>query len=119
MQGTEGGMDPLKVVETFGAAWADHDLDAALAMVTDDCLFDSTGPAPDGIPHVGPEAIRAAWQPIFDDPSSTFEEEEIFAVDGRVVQRWRYRWDGGTIRGVDVFRIRDGKVAEKISYVKG
>ena len=64
MQGTEGGMDPLKVVETFGAAWADHDLDAALAMVTDDCLFDSTGPAPDGIPHVGPEAIRAA-------PSST------------------------------------------------
>ena len=28
-------MDPLKVVEAFGAAWADHDLDAALAMVSD------------------------------------------------------------------------------------
>ncbi|MBS1243923.1 MAG: hypothetical protein H6R41_460, partial [Deltaproteobacteria bacterium] len=23
------------------------------------------------------------------------------------------------IRGVDVFRVRDGKVAEKLSYVKG
>ena len=114
-----GETDPLDVVARFGAAWAAHDLDAALAMLTDDCLFDGTGPAPDGTPHVGPEAIRAAWQPIFGDPSSSFEEEETFAAGDRVVQRWRYRWDGGTVRGVDVFRIRDGKVAEKISYVKG
>ena len=112
-------IDPLKVVETFGAAWAAHDLDAALAMVTDDCLFDATGPAPDGVAHVGPDAIRSAWQPIFDDQASSFDEEEIFAAGDRVVQRWRYRWDSGSIRGVDVFRIRDGKVAEKISYVKG
>jgi hypothetical protein len=38
--------------------------------------------------------------------------------------RWLYRWvdaDGkdGHIRGVDVFRVRDGKVAEKLAYVKG
>lgn len=114
-----GETDPLKVVAAFGAAWAAHDLDAALAMLTDDCLFDATGPAPDGTPSVGPQAIRAAWQPIFDDLSSSFEEEETFAAGDRVVQRWRYRWDGGSVRGVDVFRIRDGKVAEKISYVKG
>jgi hypothetical protein len=25
----------------------------------------------------------------------------------------------GSVRGVDVFRVRDGKVAEKLSYVKG
>lgn len=111
--------DPLDVVARFGAAWAAHDLDAALALVTDDCLFDATGPAPDGVPHVGPEALRAAWRGIFDDASSSFEEEETFAAGDRVVQRWRYRWGGGSIRGVDVFRIRDGRVAEKISYVKG
>jgi len=39
------------------------------------------------------------------------------------VVRWIYRWvrDGqeGHVRGVDVFRVRDGKVAEKLSYVKG
>ena len=54
-------MDPIKVVEAFGAAWADHDLDAALAMVTDDCVFDATGPAPDGTRCVGVDAIRAVW----------------------------------------------------------
>jgi ketosteroid isomerase-like protein len=112
-------MDPLKVVQSFGEAWAGHDLDAALAMVTDDCVFDATGPAPDGVRHVGPDAIRAAWQPIFEDVASTFEEEEIFAAGDRVVQRWRYNWEGGHVRGVDVFLIRDGLVAEKLSYVKG
>ena len=31
----------------------------------------------------------------------------------RVVQRWRYSFDGGKhVRGVDLFRVRDGKVAE-------
>jgi hypothetical protein len=25
----------------------------------------------------------------------------------------------GRVRGVDVFRVRDGKVCEKLSYVKG
>jgi ketosteroid isomerase-like protein len=112
-------MSPLEVVEKFGAAWGAHDLDGALAMVTDDCVFDATGPAPDGVRHVGPDAIRKAWQGIFDDTASLFEAEETFAADDRVVQLWRYTWDGGHIRGVDVFRMRDGKVAEKFSYVKG
>jgi len=35
------------------------------------------------------------------------------------VQRWRYDWDGGHVRGVDLFMVRDGRIAEKRSYVKG
>lgn len=112
-------MDPLEVVDAFGVAWADHDLDAAMRMVTDDCVFDNTDPAPDGTRYVGRDAIRQAWQPIFDDLSAKFDAEETFAAGDRVVQRWRYTWDGGHVRGVDLFRVRDGKVAEKLSYVKG
>ena len=110
---------PTDVVEAFGAAWAAHDLEAAIAFVTDDCVFDATGPAPDGVRHVGPAAIRQAWQAIFDDVGSKFEAEETFAAGDRVVQLWRYSWDGGHVRGVDVFKVRDGKVSEKLSYVKG
>jgi len=112
-------MDPLTVVKVFGAAWSDHDLDATLALITDDCVFEATGPAPDGVRHVGRDAVRTAWQAIFADHASRFEEEETIAAGDRVVQRWRYSWDGGHVRGVDVFRIRDGKVAEKLAYVKG
>src|SRR3954454_23780219 len=112
-------MTSLDVVQRFGTAWGAHDLDATLALVTDDCVFDATGPAPDGARAVGKDAIRAAWQAIFDDTASTFEEEELFEAGDRVVQRWRYSWDGGHIRGVDLFRVRDGLVCEKFSYVKG
>jgi len=52
-----------------------------------------------------------------------FETEEAFAAGDRAVVRWRFTWgragDGGHVRGVDVFRVRDGKVAEKLAYVKG
>ena len=41
-------MNEIEVIAAFGAAWAAHDLDAALVLVTDDCIFDATGPAPDG-----------------------------------------------------------------------
>jgi ketosteroid isomerase-like protein len=115
----EEALNRVEVVEAFGAAWAAHDLDAALAIVTDDCVFDATGPAPDGVRYVGHDAIRKAWQAIFDDRASGFEPEETFAAGDRVVQRWRYTWDGGHIRGVDLFRVRDDKIAEKLSYVKG
>lgn len=110
---------PTDVVEAFAAAWAAHDLEKALAFVTEDCVFDATGPAPDGMRHVGPSAIRKAWQAIFDDSSSKFETEETFAAADRVVQLWRYSWDGGHVRGVDIFKVREGKVAGKLSYVKG
>ena len=112
-------MSSLDVVEAFGAAWAAHDLDAALALVTDDCVFDATGPAPDGARHVGPAAIRDAWEAIFAESASQFEAEETFGAGDRVVQLWRYSWDGGHVRGVDIFTVRDGKVAQKLSYVKG
>jgi hypothetical protein len=36
-----------------------------------------------------------------------------------VVQRWRYDWAGGHVRGIDVFTVSGGKVTEKLAYVKG
>jgi hypothetical protein len=87
--------------------------------VTDDCVFESTGPAPDGARHVGRDDVRRAWQPIFADATSVFEIEEVIVLGDRVTQRWRYSWTGGHVRGVDLFTVRDGLVAVKCSYVKG
>jgi uncharacterized protein (TIGR02246 family) len=107
------------LLDRFNRAWGDHDLDAALALCTDDCAFESTGPAPDGERHEGKDAVRAAWKPIFDDVRANFETEDAFLAGDRYAQLWRYDWGDGHVRGVDVFRLRDGKVAEKLSYVKG
>jgi len=111
--------ETLRVVEEFNRAWGDHDLERALSLVTDDCVFDNTSPAPDGALCRGRDEIAAAWTGIFGNPQSRFDVEETFVAGDRVVQRWRYTWGEGHVRGVDVMRVRDGKVAEKLSYVKG
>jgi uncharacterized protein (TIGR02246 family) len=115
-------MDPDAIrdlVDAFNAAWGAHDLDAALALITDDCLFDSTGPAPDGTAHKGRDAVRAAWAPIFADAAASFTTEDAFVADDRWVQTWRYDFAGGHIRGIDVIEVRDGRISAKLSYVKG
>ena len=116
--------DARAVVERFNRAFADHDVDAVMALMTDDCVFEDTRPAPSGTRHEGADAVRRAWEDLFRrSPRARFDEEELFACGDRCVVRWRYRWvrDGkeGSVRGVDVFRVRDGRVAEKLSYVKG
>src|SRR6476619_4627238 len=113
-------MEPAAIralVDEFNAAWGD--LDAALALVTDDCLFDATGPAPDGTAHRGKEAVRAAWAPIFADAAASFTTEDAFVADDRWVQTWRYDFADGHIRGIDVIEVRDGLFSAKLSYVKG
>lgn len=111
--------DAHAAVERFNAAWNAHDLDAALALTSPDCVFESTSPAPDGERAVGRAAVAAAWEPIFADVSSRFTTEEVFVAGDRAVQRWRYDWTGGHVRGVDVITVRDGLVTAKLAYVKG
>jgi ketosteroid isomerase-like protein len=111
--------DALAVVERFNQAWNSHDLPTALGLTTDDCIFEATGPAPDGGRAQGRTELDAAWQPIFADTTSRFTTEEVFSAGDRVVVRWRYDWADGHVRGVDVIKVHDGLVAEKLAYVKG
>lgn len=53
--------DVRRLIDEFNAAWNDHDLEATVALVSDDFVFDSTGPAPDGERFVGPDGARRAW----------------------------------------------------------
>lgn len=110
----------MATIERFNEAFNRHDVDAVMALFTDDCVFENTSPAPDGERHEGQAAVRAFWERFFDaSPKAHFETEDIFAAGDRACVRWRYDWDDGHVRGVDVFRVRDGKVAAKLSYVKG
>ena len=97
-----------------------RDLDALGDLITDDCVFDTTSPAPDGTRHVGRQAVLDAFRAFFvGSPSPHFEVEEMFGAGDRVVVRWLYTWADGHVRGVDLVRVRDGRVAESLAYVKG
>lgn len=104
----------------FNAMFARRDVDALLPLITDDCVFETTAPPPDGQRHEGRAEVAAAWRTFFaGSPIVDLAVEEIIGADDRVVARWTYRWGDGHVRGVDVLRVRDGLVAEKLSYVKG
>lgn len=114
----------LATVHRFNEAFNRHDVPAVMAAMTEDCVFDNTRPPPDGQRFEGQAAVCLFWEQFFrQSPAARFETEEIFAMHDRCVVRWVYHWvkDGrpGHIRGVDVFRIREEKIAEKLSYVKG
>ncbi|HKF77663.1 MAG TPA: nuclear transport factor 2 family protein, partial [Candidatus Dormibacteraeota bacterium] len=115
----------LAAVEAFGRAFAAHDADAVMACMTEDCVFENITPAPDGERLAGAAAVGAFWRRFFaSTPSARFRTEEAFAGGDRAVVRWTFEWDEGPtnhghVRGVDLFRVRDGRVSEKLAYVKG
>ena len=112
--------ETLAAIARFNTAFGAHDVDGVMAAMTEDCLFDNTGPAPDGERYEGAVAVRGFWEKFFkENPNAKFVAEEQFAAGDRCVVRWRYEWGSGHVRGVDIFRVREGLVAEKLCYVKG
>jgi ketosteroid isomerase-like protein len=112
------------VVERFNEAFNRHDAEAVASLLTADTVFEDTSPAPDGQRIEGKAAVSEFWRGWFTrNAGARFEAEEMIVSRDRAIVRWVYRkmrngqpWH---IRGVDIFTVRDGKVAVKLAYVKG
>lgn len=116
----------LALILRFNDLFNRQELAGVMALMSEDCLFENTYPPPDGTRYVGQAQTREAFANFFAaSPQARFETEEIFVAGDRCVVRWIYTWNDGEngskghVRGVDLFRVRDGKIAEKLSYVKG
>lgn len=111
------------LVLQFNEALNRHDIDEMMSLMTPNCIFENTSPAPDGTRYQGQAAVRDFWEAFFrDTQDAKIELEELFAWTDRCVFRWTYSWGGsqpGHVRGIDVYRVEQGKIAEKLSYVKG
>jgi ketosteroid isomerase-like protein len=113
-----------KAIDAFNEAFNKHDADALAQLLTEDTVFEDTSPAPDGQRIEGRTNVVAFWRGWFArNPDARFETEEIIVSGDRAVVRWVYRklrngqpWH---LRGVDIFTVRNGKVAAKLAYVKG
>jgi len=103
-------------VEHFNDAFNRHDADALAMLLTEDTVFEDTSPAPDGRRIEGKATVAEFWRQWFArNPDAQFETEEMIVSGDRAVVRWVYRtmrngqpWH---LRGVDVFTVREGKVA--------
>jgi ketosteroid isomerase-like protein len=115
----------MRVTLAFNDAFNRHDVPAMMALMSDDCVFENTSPAPDGTRYIGKAAVTQFWQDFFRaSPQARIKIEEIYGMGWHCVMRWRYDWidaagEPGHVRGVDVFTVKDGLISEKLSYVKG
>jgi len=114
-----------RAVLAFNDALNRRDVAGMMALWHADGVFENTAPAPDGATYTGKPAVTQFWEDFFRAaPTAHFKIEELFGLGERCVARWVYTWtdpagQSGHIRGVDVFRVRDGLILEKLSYVKG
>ena len=115
----------LEFLEAFGAAWNRHDVDAIMASMTDDCVFDiTTGPDVCGKRYEGRERMRQAVARVFSIwPDAQFGDARHFVSGDRGVSEWLFtgtRADGTRmeVNGCDVFTFRNGKIVHKDSYFK-
>jgi len=111
-------------VERFNDAFNRHDVDGVAALLTEDTVFEDTSPTPDGRRVEGKAAVVEFWRGWFArNADAHFDAEEVIVSGDRATVLWVYRkmrnGEPWHLRGVDIFKVRDGKVAAKLAYVKG
>jgi haloalkane dehalogenase len=111
-----------EVIRRFNEAFQRHDPSGLADLVADDCVIENTHPAPNGARHVGRDACLELWQGIATAPEVRFDLENVIVVDDRAIILWRLRRGDGdhdSVRGVNLMRVRDGRIVEGLGYVKG
>ena len=75
-----------KVIATYGEAWNSHNVEAILAMHTEDSVFENHT---SGGKCIGKEAIREMLKGIFAAfPDIRFDARRTYVRDGLVTQEW-------------------------------
>jgi ketosteroid isomerase-like protein len=110
------------ILRRFNDVFMSHEPAGLADLVAENCVIENTEPAPDGSRHEGKEACIALWTRIATLPTAHFELEGIIARGDRGEIRWRLVWgeDRATqsVRGVNLMRVRNGRIVEAQGYVK-
>jgi ketosteroid isomerase-like protein len=105
----------------FNNVFVRHDASALADLVADDCVMEAVQPAPNGQRVEGRDACVAFWTRLAEDRVTWFEPEDVVVAGDRAVIRWRYHFGEGeenTVRGVNLMRVRDGRIVEALGYSK-
>jgi glutathione S-transferase len=111
-----------EVIERFNAAFLRHEPALLDDLIAEDCVLENSTPAPRGARIEGRAACLGLWQGIASNREAHFELEEVEISGERAQIRWRYVWGSAetdSVRGVNLMRVRDGRIVEGCGYVKG
>lgn len=109
------------VIEQFNDAFVQRDPAKLVNLVAEDCVMESVQPPPNGTRYEGYDTCLRFWQELIADPNGSFQPEDVVVSGDRATIRWRYHFGEGeesSVRGVNLMRVRDGKIVEALGYVK-
>lgn len=116
--------EAIDIVKRFLDAWAHQDFDGVIASFDESATFHaSVGPGP-GQAYIGRDQIAPAVKSMFEKTIGIeFDVTELIPFEGGVVATWCVTSRGTNNEvvkspGIDVFRVRDGKVILKDAYRK-
>ena len=66
----------------------------------------------------GYDACLRFWQDLIDDPTISFDIEDVVVRDDRATIRWRLNTPDVSFRGVNLMHVEDGKIVEALGYAK-
>lgn len=115
------GRSTQEVLDRYNEAFRLHDPTLLNDLIADDCVIEDSGPAPDGERRVGRAACLARWSELAANRALQFTPEAAELNGELAVQPWLLHWGDGAadrIRGVNLLRIRGGKIIEARGYVK-
>jgi hypothetical protein len=100
--------DTTTIIDQYNAAFLERAPEKLVGLIADDC---------DGNVWTGYAECLAGWQGLASDPAIQFTVEHVDVDGDRAVIRWRIT---GTenYRGVNLMRVRDGKIVEALGYGK-
>jgi ketosteroid isomerase-like protein len=109
--------DTVTVIQQYNEAFLQRAPEKLVDLIADDCVMEGVGPAPEGNVWSGYGECLAGWQALASDPTIRFEVEHVDIDGDRAVIRWRVT-GAQEYRGVNLMRVRDGKIVEALGYGK-
>lgn len=109
------------VLDLYNDAFQRHDASLLSELIADDCVIEDSGPAPCGERREGGAACLARWSELAANRALVFTPEPAEIHGDLAVQPWLLHWGEGEldrVRGVNLLRIRDGRIVEARGYVK-
>jgi hypothetical protein len=110
-----------EVLDLYNDAFRRHEPGLLNDLIADDCVIEDSGPAPDGVRREGGPACLARWSELAGNHALRFTPEPAEIHGDLAVQPWLLQWGDGEqdrVRGVNLIRIRGGRIVEARGYVK-
>ncbi|HBV77822.1 MULTISPECIES: nuclear transport factor 2 family protein [Vibrio] len=115
----------VNFLQAFSDAWNNHDIDALMTFMADDCVFHTAGGNGElGGSFQGKESVRESFVAVWTNfPDVAWKDPMHFVCGDRAVSESTFTAtnpDGSRIeaRMVDVFTLKGGKILVKNAYRK-